>query len=139
MCSSDLKHEMNARLQSSELQGTKKPPKGASAKESSCKKASKQQKTNCAAEDDANLKDKGKGKAVDKASKVRQQGMFFLDYSSYLSCNLLRSSLRQDPCRSCRPFHFTSHSHHHISRQVTASYTLHHRSLGARYRPDDHH
>ena len=71
------KREMNAHLQSSELQGTKKPPKGASAKESSCKKASKQRKTNCAAEDDAKLRDKGKGKAVDKASKVRQQGMFF--------------------------------------------------------------
>ena len=71
------KRETNARLQSGELQGTKKPPKGASAEESSRKKASKQRKTNRAAEDDAKPKDKGKGKAVDKASKVRQQGKFF--------------------------------------------------------------
>ena len=71
------KRETNAHLQSGELQGTKKPPKGASAKESSRKKALKQWKTNRATEDDAKPKDKGKGKAVNKASKVRQQGKFF--------------------------------------------------------------
>ena len=66
------KRKTNARLQSSDLQGTKKPPKGASAEESSCKKVSKQWKTNRAAEDNAKLKDKGKGKAVDKVSKFQQ-------------------------------------------------------------------
>ena len=71
------KRETNAHLQSGDLQGTKKPPKGASAKESSCKKVSKQRKTNHATKNDAKPKDKGKGKAVNKASKVRQQGKFF--------------------------------------------------------------
>ena len=71
------KRKMNARLQSSDMQGTKKPSKGVSAKESSCKKASKQWNTNRATKDDAKPKDKGKGKTVDKASKVRQQGEFF--------------------------------------------------------------
>ena len=68
---------MNARLQSSDMQGTKKPYKGVSAKESSCKKASKQWNTNRATKDDAKPKDKGKGKAVSKALKFRQQDKFF--------------------------------------------------------------
>ena len=71
------KCETNALLQSGDLQGTKKPSKGASAEESSCKKVLKQRKTNCTAEDNAKPKDKGKEKAVDKASKFRQQGKFF--------------------------------------------------------------
>ena len=69
------KCETNASLQSGELVGNKKPPKLASAEDSSHKKGTKQMKTRGAVKDTTKAKGKGKGKAVDaKASKVRKEG-----------------------------------------------------------------
>ena len=74
------KCEMNAHLQSGELQGSKKPPKVVSVEESSCRKGMKQLgKTKGAAEDDAEVKDKGKGKADDsKVLKFWKQGKCYI-------------------------------------------------------------
>ena len=73
------KCETNTSLQSGELVGSKKPPKLASAEDSSHKKGTKQWKTRGTAEDTTKVKGKDKGKAVDaKASKVQKQGELYI-------------------------------------------------------------
>ena len=79
------KRETNASLQSGELVGNKKPPKLASAEDSSCKKGMKQRKTRGMVEDTIKAKGKGKGKAVDtKASKVQKEGELYIIH--FMAC-----------------------------------------------------
>ena len=77
---------MNVHLQSGKLQGSEKPPKVALAEESSHRKGTKQWgKAKGATEDDAPVKDKGKGKAVNaKALKSQKQSKHSV-FSCYLS------------------------------------------------------
>ena len=120
------KRETNPSLQSGELVGNKKPPKLASAEDSSRKKGMKQRKTRGVVKDTTEAKCKGKGQAVDsKVSKVWKEGELYI--IQFMACvDILTLSICQYP--HC--LHITSFTYCHLSRRVSPSHCLHHHSSG---------